>query len=69
MNMVETYIDAWNERCQPFTWTKTADETRTKATAGQRASFTRQQRPAPLRAGASRRGSRSPMRRPTGFVR
>ena len=23
---IETYIDGWNERCQPFTWTKTADE-------------------------------------------
>jgi hypothetical protein len=23
---IQTYIDAWNERCQPFTWTKTADE-------------------------------------------
>ena len=23
---IETYIDGWNERCQPFTWTKSADE-------------------------------------------
>jgi transposase len=23
---IGTYIDAWNERCQPFTWTKTADQ-------------------------------------------
>jgi putative transposase len=38
---IETYIDAWNERCQPFTWTKTADEILTKATGGQRSSFTR----------------------------
>ena len=38
---IGTDIDAWNERCQPFTWTKTADETLTKATAGQRSSFTR----------------------------
>ena len=38
---IETYIDAWNERCQPFTWTKTADEVLTKATGGQRSSFTR----------------------------
>ncbi len=38
---IETYIDAWNERCQPFTWTKTADEILTKATSGQRSSFTR----------------------------
>ncbi len=38
---IETYIDGWNERCQPFTWTKTADEILTKATRGQRSSFTR----------------------------
>jgi transposase len=23
---IRTYIDAYNERCEPFTWTKTADE-------------------------------------------
>jgi transposase len=23
---IETFIDGWNERCQPFTWTKMADE-------------------------------------------
>jgi transposase len=23
---IETFIDGWNERCRPFTWTKTADE-------------------------------------------
>ncbi len=23
---IEAFIDGWNERCQPFTWTKTADE-------------------------------------------
>ena len=38
---IETYIDGWNERCQPFTWTKTADDILTKATSGQRTSFTR----------------------------
>jgi transposase len=38
---IETYIDAWNERCQPFIWTKTADDILTKATGGQRSSFTR----------------------------
>ena len=38
---IETFIDGWNERCQPFTWTKTADEILTKATGGQRSSFTR----------------------------
>ena len=38
---IEAYIDAWNERCQPFKWTKTADQILTKATSGQRTSFTR----------------------------
>src|SRR6266496_1892032 len=38
---IETYIDAWNERCHPFTWTKTADELIPRATRGQRSSFTR----------------------------
>ena len=28
---IETFIDGWNERCQPFVWTKTADEILTKA--------------------------------------
>ncbi len=23
---IETFIDGWNERCEPFTWTKTAEE-------------------------------------------
>jgi hypothetical protein len=38
---IETFIDGWNERCKPFVWTKTADEILTKATGGQRSSFTR----------------------------
>jgi transposase len=38
---IETFIDGWNERCRPFVWTKTADEILTKATSGQRSSFTR----------------------------
>jgi transposase len=25
-NAIRRYINAWNERCHPFTWTKTADE-------------------------------------------
>jgi transposase len=29
---IETYIDGWNERCQPFVWTKTADQILAKAT-------------------------------------
>ena len=28
---IETFINAWNDRCQPFVWTKTADEILTKA--------------------------------------
>ena len=28
---IETCIDGWNERCEPFVWTKTADEILTKA--------------------------------------
>jgi hypothetical protein len=28
---IETYIDGWNERCQPFTWTKPS----TKSSPGQ----------------------------------
>jgi hypothetical protein len=23
---IRRFIDAWNERCEPFVWTKTADE-------------------------------------------
>ncbi len=38
---IGTFIDAWNQRCQPFTWTKTADQILTKARSGQRSSFTR----------------------------
>jgi transposase len=38
---IRRFIDSWNDRCQPFTWTKTADEIIPKATGGQRTSFTR----------------------------
>ena len=38
---IEAFIGGWNERCKPFIWTKNADEILTKATAGQRSSFTR----------------------------
>jgi len=38
---IRRYIDGWNERCQPFVWTKTADEILHHTTAGQRSSFTR----------------------------
>ena len=33
---IGNFIDGWNERCQPFTRTKTADQILTKATGGQR---------------------------------
>ncbi|MEP6666484.1 MAG: IS3 family transposase, partial [Nocardioidaceae bacterium] len=29
---IENYIDAWNERCEPFSWTKDADTILAKAT-------------------------------------
>jgi len=35
------FIDGWNERCQPFTWTKTADELLPHCQPGKRTSFTR----------------------------
>jgi hypothetical protein len=35
---IYTYIDGWNERCQPFVWTKTADQILEKVTSGQRSS-------------------------------
>ncbi|SDP29957.1 Transposase [Nakamurella panacisegetis] len=38
---ITRFIDAWNENCHPFTWTKTADEILPHATGGQRTSFTR----------------------------
>jgi DDE superfamily endonuclease len=28
---IETFIDGWNDRCEPFVWTKTADDILTKA--------------------------------------
>ena len=38
---IEAFIDGWNDRCQPFTWTKTADELLPHCTPGKRTSFTR----------------------------
>ena len=38
---IETFIDGWNDRCHPFTWTKTADEILPKCRPGKRTSFTR----------------------------
>ena len=38
---IEAFIDGWNDRCHPFTWTKTADEILLKCRPGKRTSFTR----------------------------
>ena len=38
---IEAFIDGWNDRCHPFTWTKTADEILPKCRPGKRSSFTR----------------------------
>lgn len=39
---IETFINGWNERCEPFTWTKTADSIIQKATRnGNTTSLTR----------------------------
>jgi transposase len=32
INAISRYIDGWNTRCQPFTWTKTADDILTHTT-------------------------------------
>ena len=31
IDAIRRFIDGWNERCEPFVWTKTADEILTKA--------------------------------------
>jgi len=38
---IEAFIDGWNDRCHPFTWTKTADEILPHCRPGKRTSFTR----------------------------
>jgi len=38
---IETFIDGWNDRCHPFTWTKTADELLPRCRPGKTTSFTR----------------------------
>jgi transposase len=38
---IESFIDGWNECCEPFVWTKTADQILPHATGGQRTSITR----------------------------
>jgi transposase len=39
--MIRRFIDGWNDRCHPFTWTKTADNILDHCKPGQRTSFTR----------------------------
>ena len=38
---IEAFIDGWNDRCQPFTWTKTPDQLIPRCRPGKRTSFTR----------------------------
>src|SRR5204863_9361095 len=40
---IETFIDGWNDRCHPFTWTRSADEILPHWMPGKRTSFTRHQ--------------------------
>ena len=41
INAIEVFIDGWNDRCEPFVWTKTADEVLAKAKPRQKTSNTR----------------------------
>ncbi len=38
---ISRFIDGWNDRCHPFTWTKTADQLLDHCRPGKRTSFTR----------------------------
>jgi transposase len=38
---IENFIDGWNGRCHPFTWTKSADDILPHCKPGKRSSFTR----------------------------
>jgi hypothetical protein len=38
---IATFIDGWSDRCQPFVWTRTADELLDHCRPGKRTSFTR----------------------------
>jgi DDE superfamily endonuclease len=38
---IENFIDGWNDRCHPFTWTKAADELLPQCKPGRRTTFTR----------------------------
>jgi transposase len=41
IHAIEAFIDGWNDRCHPFTWTKNADQLLDHCTPGKRTSFTR----------------------------
>ena len=41
INAIEVFIDGWNDRCEPFVWTKTAEEILAKAKPRQKTSNTR----------------------------
>ncbi len=41
IDAIETFIDGWNQRCEPFTWTKTADQIIPHATGGKPTSIAR----------------------------
>jgi transposase len=41
IDAIRTFIDGWNDRRQPFVWTKTANELLDHSRPGQRTSFTR----------------------------
>ena len=38
---IGVFIDGWNERCEPFVWTKTADELLPHCRPSKKTSFTR----------------------------
>ena len=38
---IGNFIDGWNDRCHPFTWTKTPDQLLARCKPGKRTSFTR----------------------------
>ena len=38
---IRRFIDGWNDRCHPFTWTKSADDILPHCKPGKRSSFTR----------------------------
>jgi len=38
---IETFIDGWNDRCEPFEWTKDADDILTRSKDRKKTSNTR----------------------------